>query len=97
MKRFSDFATDSNTVTGDKIKIEEVLNKEIEVLGYKITDSKYPKHGNDKVLTLHFKLNSTDRILFTGSNVLLEQAEKYKSEMPFIAKIIKVDKYYTFS
>lgn len=41
MKRFSDFAADEiNTLTGDKIKIEEILGKEIVVIGYKITDSK---------------------------------------------------------
>lgn len=97
MKRFSDFATNNNIMTGDKIKIEDILDKEIEVAGYKITSSKYPKNGNDKVLTLHFKLDGADRILFTGSSVLMEQAEMYKNEMPFMAKIIKVNKYYTFS
>ena len=41
LKRFSDFAADEiNTLTGDKIKIEEILGKEIVVIGYKITDSK---------------------------------------------------------
>lgn len=92
MKKFSDFATGSNTMTGDKLKIEDVLGKEIEVVGYKINESKYPKNGNDKVLTLQFNLDSESRILFTGSNVLMEQVEKYKDEMPFLAKIEKVNK-----
>lgn len=97
MKRFSDFATEPSAVTGDKIKIEEVLDKEIEVTGYKISDSKYSKGHSDKVLTLQFKLNGENRILFTGSNVLMEQVEKYKDEMPFVATITKVNKFYTFS
>ena len=44
MKKFSDFAAENNAMTGDKIKIEEVLGKNIEVTGYKISDSIYPKN-----------------------------------------------------
>lgn len=97
MKRFSDFAADNNVMTGDKIKIEEVLDKEIEVIGYKIGVSKYPKQPDSKVLTLHFKLGGVSRILFTGSNVLMEQCGKYESEMPFRTRIEKVNKFYTFT
>lgn len=97
MKRFSDFATESSAITGDKIKIEEVLGKEIKIIGFKIGDSKYAKKPNGKVLTLQFNLDGVGRILFTGSKVLMEQCEKYESEMPFIAKIEKVNKFYTFN
>jgi len=98
LKRFSDFAADEiNTLTGDKIKIEEILGKEIVVIGYKITDSKYQRKDNDKVLTLQFKLDGENRILFTGSNVLMEQIGKYKDEIPFLTKIEKVNKFYTFT
>ena len=97
MKRFSDFATKTNVMAGDKIKIDEILDKEIEIIGYKVSDSKFQKLNNDKVLTLQFKLDGVDRILFTGSRVLLEQVEKYKDEIPFTAKIEKVNKFYTFS
>lgn len=98
MKRFSDFAADEiNALTGDKIKIEEILGKEIVVIGYKIADSKYQRKDNDKVLTLQFKLDGENRILFTGSNVLMEQIKKYKNEIPFLTKIEKVNKFYTFT
>ena len=97
MKRFSDFATVNTTITGDKIKIEDVLGKEIEVIGYKMNESKYKKKDNDKVLTLQFRLNGEDKILFTGSNVLMDQVETYKDELPFLAKIEKVNKFYTFT
>lgn len=97
MKQFSDFAEEVNTLVGDKIKIEEVLGKSIMVIGYKIGDSKYAKTEDDKVLTLQFKLDNENRILFSGSKVLLEQCEKYKSEMPFMTKIEKNNKFYTFS
>lgn len=84
-------------MTGDKIKIEEVLGKEIEITGYRIGISKYPKSPDSKVLTLQFKLDGVGKILFTGSGVLLGQAEKYKDEMPFLTKIERVNKFYTFS
>lgn len=97
MKQFSEFAEEVNALIGDKIKIEDVLGKEIEVKSYKISDSKFAKVGNDKVLTLQFKLDNENRILFTGSKVLLDQCEKYESEMPFCATIEKVDKFYSFT
>lgn len=97
MKRFSDFATNVNIMTGEKIKIEEALGKEIEVIGYKVGDSKCPKQQGSKVLTLSFKLNGVSKILFTGSNVLMEQCEKYKNEIPFLTTIEKVNKFYTFT
>lgn len=97
MKSFSDFATETITMAGDKIKIEEVVGKEIRVTGYKVSESKYKQENNAKVLTLQFNLNEEDRVLFTGSSVLLEQSEKYKDEMPFMTTIIKVNKFYTFS
>lgn len=95
MKRFSDFAKESKIITGDKIKISEVLDKEIEVIGYKINDSKQ-KVGT-KVLILQFRLDGEERILFTGSTILIEQIEKYKDELPFLAIIKQVNKYYTFT
>ena len=95
MKRFSDFASAEEVMTGEKVKIEEILDQEIKVLGCKVADSKF-KAGT-KVLTLQFSLNGEKRVLFTGSNVLIEQAEKYKDEMPFLTTIKKVDKFFTFS
>ena len=97
MKRFSDFATEIIAMTGDKVKIEEILGKEIEVIGYKISDSQYKKNGNDKVLTLQFRLNGAERVVFTGSSVLMDQIERYKDELPFLATVARVNKFYTFT
>lgn len=94
MKRFSDFAS-KHTITGDKIKIDDVIGKELKITGYKISDSKQ-KVGT-KMLTLQFELSGEERIIFTGSNVLIEQVETYKDEIPFVAKIEKIKKFYTFT
>lgn len=94
MKRFSDFATGDASLTGDKIKLDDILEKEIVIKGYKIADSKY---NDGQVLTLQFELENKEYIVFTGSSVLINQTEKYKEEIPFITKIEKINKFYTFS
>ena len=93
MKRFSDFATNDAAMTGDKIKIDNILGKEIIVKKYKIGNSRF---NDGKLLTLQFELDRKEYIVFTGSSVLIEQSEKYKNEMPFITKIEKINKFYSF-
>lgn len=95
MKRFSDFA-EEQTLDGDKVKLDDVLNKEIVVTGYVVTKSKYKSSG-DMYLKLQFEVDGARYILFTGSNVLINQIERYHDEIPFITTIKKVDKFYTFS
>lgn len=94
MKKFSDFATGNTSLTGNKIKLDDILEKEIVIKGYKIADSKY---NEGQVLTLQFNLEDKEYIIFTGSSVLINQTEKYKEEIPFITKIEKINKFYTFS
>ncbi len=98
MKNFADFATDDGVLTGDKLKLDDVLSKEIIVKGYKISDSKYGKNNEDKkVLTLQFELEGINYIVFTGSKVLMGQVEKYEVEIPFMTKIEKVNTFYSFT
>ena len=94
MKKFSDFATGNTAIMGDKIKLENILGKEIVIKGYKVGDSKY---NDGKLLTLQFNLEEKEYIIFTGSSVLIKQIEKYKDEIPFITKIEKVNKFYSFT
>ena len=96
-KKFGDFAREAKPLDGAKVKIEDILNKEMTVIDYKIRDSKYDKKGSPKCLTLQFEMDKQKYILFTGSNVLVDQMEKYKHEIPFITVIKKIDKYYTFT
>lgn len=95
MKRFSDFAKEDSIMNGDKIKIGDIVGKEIEIVDYKIGNSKFE---GKKLLTLQIKLNGEDRVVFTSSGVLIDQSEKYKNEMPFIATIEKVNnRFYSFT
>jgi predicted ABC-class ATPase len=96
-KRFSEFARENMPLEGSKLKLDEVVNREITVTDYRIKDSRYKKESAPRCLTLQFKLEEKVYILFTGSNVLVDQIDKYKAEIPFITTIKKIDKYYTFT
>jgi hypothetical protein len=97
-KRFADFAgDDAACMDGEKIKLKDIVDKEIVVVGYKIKKSLYQKSNTEHCLMLQFKMHNKKFILFTGSSILSEQIEKYKDHLPFIATIRRVDKYYTFS
>jgi len=93
--RFSDFAAETKSFEGDKKKIDEILNKDILIIDYKIKDSK--QHKDTEYVTIQFKLGDVSHIVFTGSKVLSEQLEKYKDNIPFYTQIKKIDKYYTFT
>ena len=70
--------------------------KEIVVTGFNVTQSKYQNNGKN-CLKLQFEHKGIKHVLFTGSNVLINQIERYQKEIPFISTIKKVDKFYTFS
>jgi hypothetical protein len=93
-ERFGDFA-EEDPFDGDKLRIDEILNKEILVTGYKIKDSHQKK--NTKYLTIHFTLESKPHVTFTGSTVLMDQLKKYESHIPFYSTIKKINRHYTFS
>lgn len=98
MKKFSDFA-EVKALNGEKLRLDDVLNQSIAVVGQRITASKYSKNISGKYLTLqfHFSEESETKILFTGSDVLISQIEDHKEEIPFEATIKKINRYYTFT
>ena len=96
-KRFSSFSDETPALEGKKCKIEDILGLEIEIAGYRMLKSKYPRDNAKGCLMLQFRNGAETMILFTGSNVLARQAEQYADEMPFFTEIKKVGRYYTFS
>jgi hypothetical protein len=97
IKKFSDFAEEDGPLEGDKVKVETILNQEILILGHKVKKSKYKKENSEQCLTVQFEIDKQKKIFFTGSNVLMDQIEKYAGEIPFWTTVKKIDKYYTFS
>lgn len=95
MNKFSDFNIDNNfssSFFGDKISIEDVLDKTIIVTNYNIGDSKFK---NKNCLKIQIEYNSNNRIIFTGSKNLINIISKVnKDKLPFETKIIKKEKTY---
>lgn len=96
MKKFSDFAADKN-LDGDKIKVDKILNQEIVVVDYRVTESRYKKNKSGKCLHLQIRFNDENRVVFSGSDVLIEQMEKYGNQCPFKSTIRKINNYYSFT
>lgn len=98
--KFSDFAQEDKPLEGEKRRIDDVLNLDIVITGSRIGESRYKEEtGRRRYMTLQFDTsdNGTRCVLFTGSEVLIGQIEKYRENIPFQAKIQKIDRYYTFT
>lgn len=96
-KRFSDFAEDDRPLAGEKIKIDSILNQEILITGFRLTESKFSKSNSPKCLTVQFSQGEIQHVFFTGSSVLINQLEKYGEEIPFLTTIRKIERYYVLS
>lgn len=110
MKKFSDFADTQTSpiMDGRKVPLDDILNKEIIVLRYKIKKSKFADAKNPECLTVQFAYPQSGLdsetvpgaehfVFFSGSSVLMQQLEQYKDNLPFQAVIKKIGKYFTFS
>lgn len=100
MKKFSDVQkNDSGNFTGDKVKIEDIIGKPIQLVGFSIGKSKY----HDQCLTMQIKIEEViskdgievkewiEHICFTGSEALMRQLKGVEIEPndPVLCKIIK--------
>lgn len=91
MNQFKDFGIKTQTkgLAGEKIKINKILNRQINVKDFKIECSKFEK-GNGKCLHIQIELEGEDRIIFTGSGALIEQIEMVpKDKFPFQTTIVR--------
>ncbi len=79
---------------GEKLPIAEVLDKDIVVTGFDMRPSNMHK---EDYLCLKFEMDGKRHILFTDSEVLRRECERFRDDMPFSAKIIKKGQYFTFS
>ena len=98
MNNFKDFkiTPEISTFTGDKIKIDRVLNRQIQVLAYKVTKSKYEDSGD--LLTLQIKNSGQKHVIFTTAKILIQLLEKIlKDKFPFNTTIVRENEYYEFT
>lgn len=89
-------APQSQHFIGEKIKVARVINCEIEVIAFKIEDS---RQNDKKCLTMPIKYAGELRVIFTGAQYLIKQIEQVKTEqLPFVSKIVQQeDKGYLFT
>jgi hypothetical protein len=98
MNNFKDFNIEPElkSFTGDKIKIDKVLNKEIKVLKFKIDDSRV-KAGT-KLLTIQIEKSGENHVIFTGSTILMQQIQKVQEDkFPFNTTIVKESEHLKFT
>ncbi|MDR2098434.1 MAG: hypothetical protein LBO78_00205 [Rickettsiales bacterium] len=94
LKRFSDFCSRPPALAGEKRRISEIIGKEIAITGYQILAGKFATKNCTKV---QFQIDGAQFVFFTGSAVLTSQLEEYKSHLPFLATILKINKYFTLT
>ncbi len=97
MKRFSELGieVEVDSLLGEKIKMSKVLGKEIIVLGYKITGSKF--ENSKYCLILQIEIDGEKRVVFTTGLKLKMQLEQVaKEDFPFSGTIVNIDNLYQF-
>ncbi|WP_035677885.1 hypothetical protein [Flavobacterium limnosediminis] len=96
MNNFKDFGIKPviENFTGDKIKIEKLLNQEIIVLKFRIVPSNY----EGKRLDLQIQFKDEMRVVWTTAKYLIQTIEKISEDhFPFKTTIKKVDEHLEFS
>lgn len=92
MRNFNEFGITPKVKSfeGEKLKMYNVINKQIVVVDFKCAESKFKDRGSGKLLTLQIIVDNAKHILFTGSLNLIEMVNAVpKSEFPFITTIVK--------
>lgn len=103
---FSDLVEDTS-LSGDKLRIDDILGRKLIVTGYNISPSKYNSKGIKDCIKVQFYFEEdgqqTKYIIFTGSQVIKTQLEQIStklkndnSEFLFRATINKIGNYYSF-
>lgn len=96
MNSFKDFGIKPTieNFTGDKIKIDKILNQEIIVINFKVVPSKY----EGVRLDLQIKFKDELRVVWTTAKYLIQTIEQIpKDKFPFNTTIAKVDEHLEFT
>lgn len=94
VKKFCEICTDSDHLEGEKIKIKDMIGRELLFTKYNLRKSKV---NEGTCLTIQFQENDELHIAFTGSLVLCEQFTKYGESLPFLATIKEMGKCYSLT
>lgn len=100
MKLFSELGVkiEAAPMTGEKIKINRVLNKAIEVVDFELNTSKFNQERSRKCLKLQIKFEDELRVIFTGSSMLVNAISMVdKKDLPFQTTIVETNGFYQFT
>lgn len=100
MKLFKDLGVtvDAAPMTGEKIKINKVLNKQVEVVDFELNTSKFNQERSKKCLKLQIRYEDELRVIFTGSSMLVNAMSHIKKEdLPFLTTIVESNGFYQFT
>jgi len=95
-RKFSDFGIKPETThfTGEKLKINKILNKEIKVLDYALK----PSNFKGDCLHIQIEVGEKKHVLFTGSKVLIDTIQKVdRKYFPFETTIIEENEHFEFT
>ena len=92
--RFGEFAGEEGPLDGKKERLSDILDKEILVLAFRIGKSKFKEKN---YVTIQFENSGSRCVVFTGSEVLMEQLVRHKGQLPFYATIVKRGNYFSLS
>lgn len=95
------------TLDGDKVSLNDILNKEIIVTGEHTSTSKFKDKGSGFCVKIQFyyadDVTKTKRVFFSGSTVIKDQIDEVKEALekqglPLLFKttVKKVGNYYSF-
>lgn len=97
MNKFSDFGIPKPVAPifiGDKIKMNKILNCEIEIVDFIIEKGNF----SDRRLKLQLKFKDELRIIFTSAKGLLEQGDLFdRTKLPFTTTIIEENERFEFT
>jgi len=93
---FKDFADEDERggLEGEKVNIENVLDKEILITNFQFRQSHYHEGA---YMILQFRNDGELKVVFTATEVVKKQLERHKDQLPFYGTIVKKNRYYTLT
>lgn len=93
--KFSDFAKEGYNLSGEKIPMSMLFDREVVIKAYRFMESKAVR--GKECMQLQLELDGREFIAFTTSTILQRQMRQYEDHLPFLTTIKNMGRYHTFS
>ena len=98
---FRDVYQKGYAYSGKRVKLEEVLGREILIREYVRRASKFAEGREMAVIHAYSRQVNPEQpydfSFATGSRVILEQLERTKDQLPYRARVVKLKNYYSLA